>query len=71
MPRTYIHNLKCLTCQLHFQVYSWYKDWPLWPHGKRAHCPECGEPTRILHSLNTSDKEIYQFVDFGIGKPRE
>lgn len=62
--KTYIYDIKCLACGLHFKVFSWNEDW--WATAKKAngpHCPECGKashtfPLRVMQT----DDEIYMHV---------
>ncbi len=53
---TYEHKYKCLKCGLHFIVYSWRDN------TESPYCPECGERGSVMHWLDTSDKEIFEFV---------
>jgi hypothetical protein len=60
------YSLKCLSCGLHYQVYSWNDKWDL---EHRPHCPECAEQRSWLIARDAyPDKEIYEFVPGGIKK---
>jgi hypothetical protein len=42
----FVHAFKCRRCGLEFQLYSWRRD----RHKVgETFCPECGEPTPMLH----------------------
>ena len=51
---------KCLSCGLHFSIYTWYEDWAE-KVGKPA-CPECGERTTRPLATVKSKKHIYEEV---------
>lgn len=56
---THIH-CKCVTCNLHFKIYTWYpKNWK----EREPICPECGNQTAVM-KLRFID--VGQgFIDFG------
>jgi hypothetical protein len=73
MGNTIVVGLKCMECGLHFQVFSWFQNWPEGTgptHRSKKEgpfCPECGQNGRFLIQKSTSDKPIFEFVSFGGG----
>jgi hypothetical protein len=71
----FAHSFKCWICDLEFVLFSWQRN----RHGVgRIHCPECGQPTPMLHWLTVlsasadfdhegQSPEIYQMVPVGDG----
>ena len=42
------YAMKCLSCGVHFAVFTWFKDWFVKVKEKnQIHCPECGN-TRVF-----------------------
>lgn len=61
MGKTYVYSVKCLACALHFNVYSWRKDWMA-----TGGCPECGTKGDFLTwEPELVENEIYELVPFG------
>lgn len=56
---TFVHKIKCMTCSLHFAVYSFKKEW------EPNTCPECDEDLKsgkYLHWMEPSNQFIFQHV---------
>ena len=51
----FVHSFKCSICDLEFAVFSWRAD----RHGVgRTSCPECGEPTPMLHWRGQTSRSV-------------
>jgi len=61
---TYRYNLKCLACSLHYQVYSWKKDWCKEAFNKdKVYCPECSKKgTSFCLGIDKLEGEICEYV---------
>jgi hypothetical protein len=61
---TYSYRIKCMTCSLHYEVFSFYNDWT--EKHKNSYCPECGnhsgrvtaEEASSLHSSVVAGKKL-------------
>lgn len=53
---TLIVKCKCRSCSLHFEAFSWQKEWV------PSFCPECGSRGPFLVWVDHTDKEIFQLV---------
>jgi DNA-directed RNA polymerase subunit RPC12/RpoP len=55
----HLFKYKCLTCDLHFTLYSEHPE--RWA-SRLPFCPECGKDARFLIWRDTSEKFIFNFV---------
>ena len=58
------YPIKCLSCGLHYTVWSWNEDWLI---DRKPFCPECGECNGFLGfpAKHHPDLEIFQVVPGG------
>jgi DNA-directed RNA polymerase subunit RPC12/RpoP len=56
---TYRFPHKCMSCGLHFNVYSWTHEWA---NLHDAYCPECGGQNMLAFGCQAMDQEIFQLV---------
>src|SRR5262245_52302113 len=55
---TWMHPTKCMACSLHFNVYSFNREWTA-----TGACPECGGTDCFLeYPAKPSDHLIFEFV---------
>jgi predicted RNA-binding Zn-ribbon protein involved in translation (DUF1610 family) len=55
---TYEFPIKCLSCGLHYKVFSWESDW--WKN--RPYCPECGKQVAMIWASVPTNQPIYEHV---------
>ncbi len=57
---TYEYPIKCLSCGLHYTIWSWDTDW----HEKHtAHCPECGlDEHFVAFPVRDHPEQVYEVV---------
>lgn len=57
---TYIHKCKCMSCGLHFAVFSWEEK------KSNLFCPECGKQagvnSRQLRWIEKTDDQIFEYI---------
>lgn len=59
---TYAVKMKCLSCSLHFEIYTWQEDWHEKMHGK-VYCPECGtQGGKMVWEAEQVEGQIYNHV---------
>lgn len=62
------YNIKCLSCNLHFTIFSWYKDWiNKVEESGGIYCPQCGDNDKFLIMAEKHiQKDIHQVCDEAI-----
>lgn len=56
---TFRFPIKCMSCGLHFNVYSWHQNWA---KQRKPFCPECGDQRTFILGSEVLDTEIYEHV---------
>jgi DNA-directed RNA polymerase subunit RPC12/RpoP len=55
---TYEHPVKCMSCSLHFTVWSWEEQWSK----RKIYCPECGNNVVFRFTAAQHSDPIYKHV---------